>query len=239
MRRSMRLPIAVSGRRFSELGPVPQSYLRAVLATGGEPVVLMPSERAAVASAAALGSCAGLLLTGGGNIAPAMYGQQPTADGGRADPLRDAFEVGLVTEAMHRGLPVLAVCRGMQLLNVALGGSLRQQLAPSLAARHGSAEAWARHPVRLLPGSRLAAAVAAAEIGDCSSHHQQVIAELGAGLVAAGWSSDGMVEAVEQDGAAWVVGVQWHPEDTAHVNPAQRRIFEAFIGMSRAHGESA
>jgi putative glutamine amidotransferase len=228
--------IAVGGRRCSSLGPVPGSYLRAIASAGGRPVVLAPSRQGARSAGELLASCAALLLTGGGDVAPELYGGRPGAGRDAVDPLRDACELALLADATQRGLPVLAICHGMQLLNVARGGSLLQQLRPPVAGRHGTREAWTRHAVRVRRGSRLATAVGAGELGACSSHHQQAVALLGAGLVESGWSDDGLVEAIEDAGARWIVGVQWHPEDTAACDAEQQRIFGAFVDAARTGG---
>jgi putative glutamine amidotransferase len=237
-------PIAVGARRRSSYGPVPGSYLRALAAAGGQAVVLAPGSAAVRSAAARLAPCVGLLLTGGGDVSPALYGGEPGAGCDEADPLRDACELALLAAAAERDLPVLAICHGMQLLNVARGGSLRQRLAPDGAGRHGTRETYVRHPVSLRAGSRLAAAVACERLEACSSHHQQAVARLGDGLAAAGWSDDGLVEAVEDAGARWLVGVQWHPEDTAAHDARQQRIFAAFVaaaagGRARVAREAA
>jgi putative glutamine amidotransferase len=226
--------IAVGGRRFSSLGPVPGSYLRALETAGARPVVLAPNWRGAQSAGELLASCDGLLLTGGGDVSPELYGGRPGGGRDAVDSLRDAFELALLAGAARRRLPVLAICHGMQLLNVARGGSLQQQLPPAVAGDHGTREAWTRHVVRLRRGSRLAAAAGAAELSACSSHHQQAIASLGSGLVETGWSDDGLVEAIEDAGAGWIVGVQWHPEDTAADDAEQQHVFGAFAEAARA-----
>lgn len=230
------MAIAVGARRDSPLGPVPGSYLRALATAGARPVVLMPSEDAVGAAAELLASCAGLLLTGGGDVSPALYGGEPGGGGDAVDPLRDACELALLEAAAARGLPVLAICHGMQLLNVARGGSLLQRLEPTVAAGHGTREAWTEHPVRLRRGSHLAANGAGVRLRACSSHHQQAVARLGAGLVEAGWSDDGVVEAIEDADGRWIIGVQWHPEDTAARDAEQRRVFGAFVEAARRAG---
>lgn len=230
-------PIAVGARRGSPLGPVPGSYLRALASAGGHAVVLAPSREGVRSAGELLASCAGLLLTGGGDVAPDLYGGRPGAGRDDVDVLRDSFELALLAAAVARGLPVLGVCHGMQLLNVARGGSLVQQLDSTVAGRHGTPEAWTQHPVRLGRGSRLVRAVGAGELGACSSHHQQAVARLGDGLVETGWSDDGVVEAIEDAGPNWIVGVQWHPEDTAASDAEQQRVFGAFVAAARAGGE--
>jgi gamma-glutamyl-gamma-aminobutyrate hydrolase PuuD len=229
-------PIAIGGRRFSPFGVVPGSYLRALRDAGGEPVVLAPSWERVRASDRLPASCAGLLLTGGGDVSPELYGGRPGAGADEADPLRDAFELALLADAAARALPVLAICHGMQLLNIARGGSLAQRLEPAIAPHHGTREQYTQHPVRLRRDSRLAAALRADAFASCSSHHQQAIARLGDGLAETGWSDDGLCEAIEDAGSRWVVGVQWHPEDTAAEDPEQRRVFSAFVAAARAAG---
>ncbi|HXE46260.1 MAG TPA: gamma-glutamyl-gamma-aminobutyrate hydrolase family protein [Conexibacter sp.] len=225
--------IAVGGRRGSPLGPVPGSYLRALATAGARPVVLAPSREGARAAERPLAPCRGLLLTGGNDVAPELYGGQPGGGRDDVDPLRDACELALLEAAAARALPVLAICHGMQLVNVARGGSLAQQLDPTIAAGHGTSAAWREHAVRLRSGSRLAAAVGTDALRACSSHHQQAVARLGEGLVETGWSDDGLVEAIEEAGARWIVGVQWHPEDTSSRDAEQQRIFEAFVAAAR------
>lgn len=232
--------IAVGARRGSPLGPVPGSYLRALAAAGAHALVLEPSRAGVGQAADLLAPCAGLLLTGGNDVSPALYGGEPDAGCDDVDPLRDACELALLAAAAERGLPVLAICHGMQLLNVARGGSLAQRLAPDVAPRHGTPAAWTQHPVGLRRESRLApAAEQAGALRACSSHHRQAVARIGAGLVESGWSEDGLVEAIEEAGERWVVGVQWHPEDTAAADPEQRRVFGAFVEAARADGAAA
>lgn len=215
---------------------MPGSYLRALATAGASAVVVEPSAEGIDAAGALLTSCAGLLLTGGNDVSPALYDGEAGAGRDAVDPLRDACELALLAAATERGLPVLAICHGMQLLNVARGGSLVQQLAPACSARHGTSAAWTEHPVRLRAGSRLAGAVAQHALSACSSHHQQAVARLGDGLVETGWSDDGLIEAIEDADGRWIVGVQWHPEDTADRDVEQQRVFDGFIAAARAGG---
>lgn len=223
--------VAVGARREGHLGPVPPSYLRAVAAAGGRSCVLFPGPRSTAASA--LGRADALLLTGGGHVDPALYGAERLEDDGRGDAGRDDFEVGLVHAALRRGIPVLAVCRGMQLLNVALGGTLHQRLPAAAWVDHGTSEAWSQHPVALRPESRLRSVLAAETIHSCSSHHSQALARVADGLIETAWSQDGLIEAVEHVAAEWVIGVQWHPEDTCGEDRRQQRLFDAFVAAAR------
>lgn len=162
-----------------------------------------------------------MLLTGGGDVVPAYYGQQPHPELDDTDPERDAFELGLLTMADAADIPTLAICRGLQLLNVHRGGTLIQHLPQS--ARHRSA-----HPVRIEPESKLAAILGANE-AQVNSRHHQAIDQVGTGLtVTARDADDGVIEAVEDPAHRFLIAVQWHPEDLAPKDEVHRRVFEAF-----------
>jgi putative glutamine amidotransferase len=189
-------------------------YVRSIELNGGIPVVLAPS--GAALHPALFSRLDGLVLTGGVDVEPALYGRAPHATVTRTSAERDEFELGLVRRALAADLPVLAICRGLQVLNVALGGTLVQDL-PSTIGTAVSHDDKARprtgiaHDVSILPGSRLHALLGIDEAAVNSFHHQAVAA-LGHGLVPAAFSADGVVEAVELPGARFVLGVQWHPE---------------------------
>ena len=146
------------------------------------------------------------------------------------------MEVEALGLALERGLPVLALCRGMQMLNVVMGGSLIQDLPSQRPSHinhaqtaHGAAERNAvTHDVHTDQSSRLASILGAAAIRTNSMHHQAVDA-LGAGLVAAAWADDGIIEGVEMPGEQWIFGVQWHPEELAGIESHADRLFEAFL----------
>lgn len=167
----------------------------------------------------------GLCVSGGEDIDPARYGEH---DQGceAVSPERDALELDLVRSALERDIPVLGVCRGFQVLNVAFGGSLVQHID---GHRPEEPEGLVTHVVTAAAGSRLAQATSASPLQVNSRHHQAVTAgRLGGGLVPTAWVGD-LVEAFESDRHRWVVGVQWHPERTAEVDPEAARIFEAFV----------
>ena len=156
-----------------------------------------------------------LLLIGGADIDPAIYGaaREPGTEGTYPD--RDRFEIALLRGAIERGLPVLGICRGMQILNVALGGTLVQNLVDADGGHPhrrsvGSFEG-SDHVVTLTPGS-LAARAAGEELTVARCHHHQAIGVLGEGLVASGRADDDVVEAIETADGSWTLGVQWHPE---------------------------
>jgi putative glutamine amidotransferase len=150
------------------------------------------------------------------------------------EPDRDELEIGILLAADEREVPTLTICRGMQVMNVAFGGTLIAHLPtrPGLV-EHGapSGEDHRRHRVRAAAGSLLASATGS-EALDCSTHHHQGVDSLGAGLVATGWADDGLVEAIERE-RGWMLGVQWHPEDTAPDDRAQQRLFDELVGRAR------
>lgn len=166
-----------------------------------------------------------LCVSGGEDVDPERYDE---ADRGceAVSPERDALELGLARMALDRDLPVLGVCRGLQVLNVAFGGSLVQHLD---GHRPEDPDGVVSHVVTPAAGSRLAEATGAAPQRVNSRHHQAVTAErLGDGLTPTVRVGD-LIEAFESDRHRWVVGIQWHPERTAEVDPAAARIFEAFV----------
>jgi putative glutamine amidotransferase len=190
---------------------LPWSYVDAVAAAGGLPVVLPPQPGIVDA---VLDRLDGLILSGGPDVEPSWYGRLPGPDTQRPSPERDAAELALVVRALGADLPVLGICRGMQVLNVARGGSLHQHL-PDVLGHTGHAVApgvYRDHPVRVAEGSRLAGLLRRTEVDAVPSYHHQGIERLGAGLVPTAWAPDGAIEAVEDPTRAFCVAVQWHPE---------------------------
>jgi putative glutamine amidotransferase len=201
--------------RGKALQYVEAKLARAVHRAGAVPVVI-PDLDDPEAAPALLDGLDGLLLSGGADVAPGNYGQAPLRPEWAGDPQRDAYERALVDVALARAVPVLGVCRGLQLLNVALGGSLWQDLGTQLdgALVHRD---WHRydeleHPVRIAAGSWIAGVHGAGEHLVNSVHHQAIRA-LAPALRASAWAPDGVVEAVEHvDPARFAAAVQWHPE---------------------------
>lgn len=212
---------------------VPEGYVDALRRAGAIPTLVLPGDPRSPAEL--LDRFDGLLLVGGGDVEPSRYGQEPHAELYGLEPDRDELEISLLREADRRRLPTLCVCRGMQLMNIAFGGTLHQHLPEDPRyGPHGapSGQDELLHEVRLVPGS-LVARAAGAEVLTCSSHHHQGVDRLGDGLRATGVAPDGLVEAIEREGEGWMVGVQWHPEDTAATDLAQQHLFDTLARAAR------
>jgi putative glutamine amidotransferase len=215
-------------------------YVEGVAGAGGVPVVLPPAgdERAAKA---VIQSLDGLLLSGGSDLDPAYYGEEPVPELGVTLPERDAFEMALVGMALRRGMPVFGICRGMQVLNVALGGTLYQDLPSQwgrdlLGHRQDTPKWRPTHEVRVKHGSYIAE-VMEHEVVKVNSYHHQGIKDLAEGLVATGYSADGVVEAVEAGNLSerWLLGVQWHAEAMRGAGPQQESLFGAHVSAAERH----
>jgi putative glutamine amidotransferase len=200
-----------------------EPYARALEAVGAEP--LLEEARPGLK----IGSCGGLLLTGGSDVDPSLYGETPSPETEPPDPDRDAAEGVLIDEALARDLPLLAICRGLQILNVHLGGSLIQHLPT--AARHvrrTADKSLPAHRVAIEPGTVLSS-IAGTETWEVNSRHHQAIARLAPGMrVCARDPEDGTIEAVELPRRRFVLAVQWHPENQAPKDSGQRNLFESF-----------
>jgi putative glutamine amidotransferase len=199
-----------------------RALVEAVWRAGGEPASIHP---AASDAAARLARFDGVLLPGGGDLAPYRYG----ATGAHAsvydvDEAQDAFDLDVARAALESGIPLLAVCRGLQVVNVALGGTLEQDMGgPDHEHRH------LVHPVALRRGTLLEQATGAQKV-DASCYHHQRVDRLGEGLEVTARAADGTVEGIELLGAGgWFTAVQWHPEDTAEEDPVQQALFDALV----------
>lgn len=206
---------------------LPQQYFDSVTASGGIAVLLPPQPGPADAAAAVLDGLDGLILTGGLDVQPELYGaaRHPLTDPARPD--RDEWELALYREAERRRLPVLAICRGLQLVNVARGGTLHQHLPEALGTeryRIGGG-VFAENTVEVVNDSRLAGILGAGPF-DVHSYHHQGIDRLGEGLVPVAATDDGLVQAFESPaGEGYLVGVQWHPEE----NLQDKRLFAGLV----------
>jgi putative glutamine amidotransferase len=202
---------------------LPFSYVHAVHSSGGRAVLIAPDEP----DDDVLDGLDGIVFTGGSDVDPALYGEQPHATT-NVKPERDAAEIVLLRAALAVDLPILGICRGMQLMVVAYGGRLHQHL-PDVLGHHNhrpiTGPKFGEHAVRLRPGSR-----SRDVLGDgvvVNSFHHQGIADPG-GLSAVGWCpEDGLIEVVEDPGRRFAIGVQWHPEDTTDF-----RLFAALVATA-------
>lgn len=220
------------------------NYSDAVEAAGGIPLILPPQQADNVA--AILDGLDGVLLSGGGDVRPSLYGDETTHEKtyGIHD-LRDSFEVALAREAIARDMPVLCICRGIQVLNVALGGTLIQDVADQWGTgiQHrqselGVAASEPSHTVAAEPGSLLARVYGTTEIAVNSFHHQ-ALREIAPELVVVGRAPDGILESVERPGSRWVLGVQWHPEMMFRAHAEHLRPFAALVEAAvGAHREA-
>ena len=211
---------------------LPENYVDAVRRAGGRTALVLPGDDRSPAEL--LDTVDALMLIGGGDVEPARYGQQPSETIYGVEPDRDALEIDLLLEADRRETPTLCICRGMQVMNVAFGGSLFQDLPDEGRFRpHGapSGSDAVLHDVKLAGQSRISRA-AGTDVVACSSHHHQGADRLGDGIAATGWAEDGLVEAIERD-RGWMVGAQWHPEDTAPTDPSQQGLFDELVQRGR------
>jgi putative glutamine amidotransferase len=208
----------------------PSTYADAVQAAGALALLLPPGDEVAGAPDSLLDRIDALLLAGGADVDPSAYGARPHPETKGTWPERDRFELSLARRALEREMPVLGICRGMQVLNVALGGTLVQHL-PDLLGHGGHRHtpgAFRDHEIRLQAGSLVARSVGA-EQATVKSHHHQGADELGAGLVASGWSvDDDLVEAIELRDHPFALGVLWHTE-----LDQQGRIVGALVDAAR------
>jgi putative glutamine amidotransferase len=241
-----RPPIAIAGR-VAAAGRVSRSaisfagrvYLDAVLRAGGEPLTLSPRELRHDEALQLLKGFKALVLMGGADVDPHLYGQQRQPHVYGVNPEQDHFEMALVHAAIEMRLPTLAVCRGIQLVNVALGGTLIQHIGdiPGVVqhapGKFPAGQDYALHDVDISPRTKLSKAVGATKVNVASFHHQGIDV-VGKGLKVVARSADGLVEGLEHTGRdQWLIGVQWHPEDTASTDPCQQNLYDALITAAR------
>lgn len=208
------------------------AYVTALEGAGLVPVIIPPLSNVG-AAAAILGAVSGLVLTGGEDVDPARYGEMRHEKLRSVNAARDATEAALVEEAKSRGIPVFAICRGIQILNVALGGTLVQDIASQCDTDIAHDDEGARdsrsHDISIEPGSRIAAAMGTERCSVNSFHHQSV-KRVASGMRVTARSPDGVIEGLEStDEDWWVMAVQWHPEEmTRSPEPWDRGLFKAF-----------
>jgi putative glutamine amidotransferase len=210
-------------------------YVDCVRAAGGLPVAI-PSVEPETADAF-LGTVDGLVLTGGLDVDPLHYGQEPDPDLGKVDTQRDEFELALVRAAHARRVPVLGVCRGLQVMNVALGGTLHQHIPTAIErpVRHEQEAVQPdamSHGIDIEPGTRLHRAAGTTKTRVNTFHHQAAD-RVADGLVVTARAPDGVIEGLEDPGHPWCVAVQWHPERRPD-DPLSRALFSGLVAAARA-----
>ena len=212
---------------YAENYTVPFVYAAAVRRAGGIPVLIPPGNPPADTW---LDRLDGMVVSGGADIDPSQYGAERSDVVQAPDPERDESEPALTRLLIDRDMPTLFVCRGMQMLNVTLGGTLHAHI-PDLGfgdIHRGADGGWITHAVTADPGSRVAEAMGTIEATPYSGHHQAVDV-VSDRLTVTATAPDGLVEALELGDAAWIVGVQWHPEVTAGEDPSQQGLFNRLV----------
>ncbi|HEX9260314.1 MAG TPA: gamma-glutamyl-gamma-aminobutyrate hydrolase family protein [Acidimicrobiales bacterium] len=221
-------------------------YLEALQRSGAVAMIVEPRPITSGEAQDLLAHTHGLLLIGGQDVDPHLYGEEPVPQVYGVRRQEDDFEAALVRAAIAMELPTLAVCRGAQLLNVACGGDLFQHISDDDGVLTHSTPFFPKpepgsigpvHPVMVDPGCRLAAALGTTVTMGSHNHHQAV-RHIGGGLVVTARSADGVIEGFEHE-RGWVVGVQWHPEDTAADDVVQQRLFDAFVEQARVRAGAA
>lgn len=216
-----------------------RSYMQVLLQAGGIPILLSP-DMDVQSMEACLGQLDGLMLAGGCDVVPAHFGETPIPQLGETTPVRDTFELALLPMAMERKMPVLGICRGIQVMNVALGGTLYQDLPAQYQATdeplhtHQQQQPYEipTHAVRTVPDSLLNRLTGQEHLQVNSMHHQSVKA-VAPSLCVSGRAPDGVVEALEHTELPFFLGVQWHPERLA--DEASGRLFRGFVDAASAY----
>jgi len=205
-------------------------YVDALVRAGAAVSVLPPQPALPDAVAGVLDGLDGLVVTGGADIDPVHYGEEPHAENDSPRPERDAWELALVEAAGTRGMPFLGICRGAQVLNIARGGTLLQHVPDVVGNKEheGDGDRFGHVSVTTLPGTRAATLLPAS--GSVPVYHHQAIDKPGAGLVVSALSEYGIVEAVEDPTAAFCLAVQWHPEVDS-----RPELFDAFVAAATAY----
>jgi putative glutamine amidotransferase len=222
------------GRNQENRFILPAEYVDGVRRAGGIPLLIPPGE---TQFEQLLPHLDGLILTGGGDIAPELYGGQPHETIYNVDLERDQTELGLTHRLLEANLPMLGICRGLQMINVALGGTLIEHL-PDVVGDQVAHKSLPHHPrphlVKIEAGSHLAEILQAEQV-ETNSWHHQALKQVAPQLKVVAYASDGIIEGVEMPGHRWLVAVQWHPELTAVADPSQQRLFDALVRAASEH----
>jgi putative glutamine amidotransferase len=217
---------------FLERNQIARDYARVIEYVGGTPLLLPHVENSDCIDHY-LRLLDGLLLSGGGDIDPLLFGREPHQKIGNVDRVRDEMELHLTQKALHQNLPIFATCRGMQVLSVAAGGTIYQDIAsdmpqPTLCHLQKGPGWYASHTIDILHGSRLQQIVGSTSTRVNSFHHQAV-RDVGDGFVATAHSKDGVIEAIENPTHSFALGVECHPELMWERHPDALNLFTAFV----------
>ena len=211
-------------------------YLESVRRAGGEPVEVADTHES---PAAIVSRVRGVMLTGGGDVDPSLYGETPHATYEPAEPGRDAFEIGLAKAAIEANVPLFAICRGMQVMNVAMGGTLIQDIPTEVAGAlsHSIREPrfHVAHEVWVSPNSRLWSIMADKLDGESlqvNSRHHQAVKHVAPGFEVNATAPDGVIEGMERPASRFCLAVQWHPENFWRTGEF-RPLFEHFLAAAR------
>jgi putative glutamine amidotransferase len=248
--------IVLTGQGAAGQARIPKLYAHALVEAGGTPRIFSPFDTLregeqtpgaptmdmgiATDDLSPLEGAVGLLLPGGGDIDPSLYGASPHPETRPSSPERDSFESNMLREALRRDMPVLCICRGMQLLNALLGGTLDQHLADNpdrLEHDRDIPRAEPVHSIRVHENSDFHTLLEGME-APVNSHHHQGLDVVADGLREIAWAGDGVLEAVRGTDFLWLLGVQWHPEVMAPVDHRQMRIFERFVAATKRYAAS-
>lgn len=215
---------------YASRAGVYNNYCQSVQLAGGIPIILPPlSDESAIAKQLELIDV--LILSGGCDISPAVYGEEPSPLLGSLNSERDSYELMLVKMAHAQQIPIFGICRGLQLINVAFGGTLYQDLSQRQGSWTGHKQQVKAdepvHNIKIADSSMLYAIVGKNNLESNSFHHQG-IKQLAPEFTANAWSEDGLIEGIEKHGPAPILGVQWHPEMMAHQVPSMLNIFAYF-----------
>lgn len=213
------------------------TYVESLRRGGAVPVLIPPQPENA---AEIIESLDGILLAGGDDCDPIVYGAEPHPSVEPMDPRRQSNDLSLASLARERGIPTLGICLGLQVMNVAAGGTLVQDIGSQVETdiEHASVpEDRARHDVHIENGTKLSAILGGTTEMNVNSSHHQAIANVGAGLRETAHAPDGIVEGLEDPGHPFYIGVQWHPEDMSAETSATS-IFGAFIDAARKYAEA-
>ncbi|WP_312060302.1 gamma-glutamyl-gamma-aminobutyrate hydrolase family protein [Anaerotignum sp.] len=209
-----------------------EDYISAILSSGGLPILLFPYAEIPP-------FLDGIIFSGGGDIDPLLFQEEPLAQSGEISPLRDQYEIALCREAIGKNIPILGICRGMQVINIALGGTIYQdifvQTGSKLKHSQQAPREYGTHSI-LIENDSLLSALLGKEKVTVNSFHHQAVALLGDGLRVSAKSQDGLIEAIEHTQNLFVLGVQWHPE--AMGNEEQKKLFSAFLAAAEKFKET-